>query len=235
MKSMKFGWQRTAQVAVMAVSASLGLGMSNPAHALDLVNGSLSGPPTNGGVPAGWRTVRDSPDTNDVNNNTGMPYYLFVTSPSPSPDGGTWVGLGVAPASNFFERFGQTVSGFAVGSSYTVSWYASNFGFASFSGPAGNLDDPARIQLWVDGNSVGQGSTLAQQPGWVAQSLTFTATAGTHELVFGAATLGISSYVGIDGISVALAPVPEPAGAALLLLGLCGLAAVARRSSAALP
>jgi hypothetical protein len=227
------GWRRKVQAVVMAVvmaaSASAGLGLVSPAQAVDVVNGSLSGMPTNGGVPAGWTTLRDSPDINDVDNNTGLPYYRFAATPSASPDGGTWVGLGVAPASNFLERFGQTVGGFTVGARYTVTWFASNFGFASFSGAANNLDDPAQINLLVDGQSVGHGATLVLQPGWASQSLTFTATATTHALAFGASTLGSSSYVGIDGIGVAVAAVPEPASTALLLAGLCGLAAVVRR------
>lgn len=232
MASGTAGLRRRAQAWVMAASASLGLGLVGPAQAVAVVNGSLSGQPTNGGVPTGWTSLRDSPDTNDVNNNTGMTYYLFAATPSASPDGGSWVGMGVAPASNFFERFGQTVGGFTVGARYTVSWFASNFGFASFSGPAGNLDDPAQIHLLVDGNSVGHGGTLALQTGWVAQSLSFTATAATQQLAFGASSLGSSSYVGIDGISVAAAAVPEPASTALLLAGLCGLAAWGRRRAA---
>lgn len=227
------GWRRRAPALAMAAATGLGLGLITPAQAVvvavAVVNGSLNGQPTNGGVPNGWTTLRDSPDTNDVNNNTGLPYYRFVTTPSASPDGGSWVGIGVAPASNFYERFGQTVGGFTVGARYTVSWFASNFGFASFSGAANNLDDPAQIHLLVDGNSVGHGATLALQPGWTAQSLSFTAIAVTQQLTFGAISLGSSSYVGIDGIAVTADAVPEPASTALLLAGLCSLAVWVRR------
>jgi len=213
---------------VAAASLCLALVAAAPAQALavTVVNGSLSGYPANGGVPAGWTSLKDSPDTNNVGNNTGMPYYGFPVAASASPDGGSWVGVGADKVSGFDERFGQIVSGFTVGAAYTVSWYAANFGFGTL--PFGYVA-PARINVLINGVSVGFGSMLPLQPGWVAESLTFTAAASTLQLAFGS-SVGPRSYISIDGIGLAPAPaVPEPAAALLLLAGLGAVATLARR------
>ena len=204
------------------------LSASAPAHAVVLaapaiVNGSMNGLPSNGSPPAGWTSLVATPDTVNVNNNAGSPYYAFPVTASASPDGGTWVGMATDNLNGFSERFGQTVTGFTVGSSYTVSWFASNFGFG---GGAFGYTAPARIEVLVNGNSIGFGHTLTLQPGWVAESLTFTASASTLQLAFNAA-LGPRAYVGIDGIGVApAAAVPEPGSLALMLTGALALAGV---------
>jgi hypothetical protein len=95
-----------------------------------VANGSLTGPIANGGVPPSWTLLSGSPDTMDQNNNVGVPGSTqFVVAPSgPSPNGGTWVGIG-REGNGFIERFGQSISGFTVGAQYIVSWYFGNFGY----------------------------------------------------------------------------------------------------------
>lgn len=183
-----------------------------------LTNGSLSGPIANSTVPAGWTITSHSPDTMDENNNIGViGMGDFGATPSPSPDGGTWVGL--FQVGTTFERFSQVVPGFAIGQTYEISWYHSNFGYA-FS-----TNDVA-IQVFVDGGLIGTGSTLPLGTSWFHESLSFVATATTHTIEFG--SLGTSqAYTGIDGIAIAAVPGPSPL--ALLPLALAGLAAFAPR------
>ena len=96
-----------------------------------LVNGSLTGPIANAGLPPGWTVVSPSPDTMDENNNVGC-CGSFQATPSASPDGGTWIGF-ADDGGGFLEQFGQSVSGFDIGTSYDVSWYQANFGYSSYT------------------------------------------------------------------------------------------------------
>ncbi len=185
-----------------------------------LVNGSLEGPIANSAVPADWYVTSFSPDTMDESNNIGViGLGDFGATPSPSPDGGTWVGLFMVGTT--VEKFAQDVAGFAIGQSYELSWYHSNFGYA-FS-----THDVA-IEVFVDGASIGTGPSLSLGTGWFSESLTFVATDTTHTIEFG--SVGpVQSYTGIDGIAVSV--VPEPSTFLLLSLGLFGVAAFGRRSA----
>ena len=207
-----------------------------------ITNGSLTGPIKNNGVPPGWTILIGSPDTDDINSNVGIPNNLdFGATPSPSPDGGTWVGIGANGLVGFIERFGQTMTGLTVGQMYSVSWFASNFGSATLS-----YIQPNAIQMWIGGAPVAVAPTLPLGPGWFSPSLHFTAAATSQQLAFELG-LGNKSYMGIDGITVGpFAPppppppppppstVPEPATGGLTLAGLAALGIVATRRRAQL-
>lgn len=146
------------------------------AHSIPIVfNGSLSGPIANSGVPRGWRILSGSPDTNDANHNVGQSRTDFGADPDPTPDGGTWIGLG--RVDDVIETFGQTRSGFDVGTSYTLIWFAGNFGFT----PPGYIESNA-IEVLLDGVSIGSGPVLELGSGWFAQSVSFVATSDTHQI-----------------------------------------------------
>lgn len=191
-----------------------------------VVNGSLTGPITNNGVPTGWSIFEGTPDIMDAANNVGMTGQLrFGATPTASTDGGTWVGLGAY--GSYMERFGQTLTGLQVGQQYTVSWEAGNFGYTY--GSISYLGSNA-ISVLLDGATIGSGSQLALGSNWANQSLTFTATAGSQQLSFMLASPTQKAYMSIDGIAVqATTAVPEPGTWALMGLGLCGLMLVSRR------
>jgi len=190
---------RFALVAILSAFVSM-IGAQS-ALALPIVNGSLTGPIANGvlafpfsAVPTGWLEIVTSPDTMDENNNVGLSgVLLFGATPSPSPDGGTWVGLAAAGGPS--ESFGQSIGGFTVGTVYSVSWYQANFGFDTYH-------HPDVVEVLVDGVVVGNGSLAPLAPGWTSENVEFTATAVSHVLSFRPGNVVGDSYLSIDGISV---------------------------------
>jgi hypothetical protein len=188
------------------------LGYASHAGAVPiLLNGSLTGPIANNGVPPGWTILLESPDTNDINHNVGGSTPFGIPPIGPSPDGGTWVGLGVDSRVGFNESFGQTIGGFTVGESYLLSWYAGNFGAITGPGYTG----PSAIEVLLDGSLIGSGAVLSLGRLWFPESLMFVATSTSHQLAFRLANAE-PAYLSIDGIQLTTA-VPEPAS--LLLLG----------------
>lgn len=208
---------RTVAVAA-AMFGSVLVGTSAQAQ---LVNGSLTGPIANNGTPTGWVTLSGSPDTMNALNNVGVSGLLdFGATPSASPDGGTWVGIGSDVS--FVERFGQTLSGLVVGTTYVLSWSAGNFGYS----PLGYVGANA-IRASLDGLAIGTGATLALGSQWVSEAVTFTATSASQILSFQLDT-SAHSYMSIDGIALA-AVVPEPQSLALMLAGLACAGLAVRR------
>jgi len=195
-----------------------------------LDNGSLTGAINNAGVSSGWVVLSPSPDTMDENNNVGISGLGdFAAAPSTSPDGGTWVGFADDPQTSFQETFGQLVSGFAIGTSYTVNWDQANFGYA----PDGFVNDDF-INLFIDGIFVGAGSLNILGNGWTSTGVDFSATSNAHQISFGVGDEAGRSYLSIDGISISAttSTVPEPASIALLGLGLAGVGFSRKKKSA---
>lgn len=193
-----------------------------------VVNGSLEGSIANMDVPTGWTVLAGTPDTVDLTSNVGVSGWLsFGVAPTASPDGGTWVGLGID--GSYIESFGQTLSGLSIGQTYTVSWQAANFGI---NNSANSYLGSNAIGVMLDGASIGQGSSLSLSSSWSTQSLTFVATSASQLLSFQLAT-SEKAYLGIDGISVStggIAPaVPEPSTWLMMAMGLAALGAARRR------
>lgn len=197
--------------------------LAGTAQSATLVNGSLTGPTGVGSPPPGWQTVSFSPDTNDTAING---FFTYVSPPGVSNDGGTWVGI----AAGFgFESFGQTITDFVVGQSYTLLWEQFNSGATFSSG----YTNPNSVAVRLDGTVVGSGISSSLGEGWVNTSATFTATSTTHLLSF-ALTTNTPSYMNIDGIAFATAPtseVPLPASGLMLLTAAAGLALRRKRKS----
>lgn len=224
--------QFTRLASALALSALFCL--SGTAHAASIVvNGSLTGSTVNMGTPDGWSILEGTPDTLDGGNNVGVTGATdFGVAPTASPDGGTWVGLGIN--GSYVERFGQVLHGLSVGRTYTVSWFAGNFGLNRPDGasPVQYLGSNA-IDVMLDGVSIGHGRTLGLSSNWLSESLTFTATSASQQLSFRLADT-TKAYLSIDGIAVAAGgttpAIPEPGTWALMGLGLIGLAFAKRRT-----
>jgi hypothetical protein len=179
-------------VKLIAVLLSLFVASANAIPIV--INGSLEGPINNGGVPSGWNLILQSPDTIDQTSNLGFLGNLtFQATPSPSPDGGTWVGM--AATDTVVESFGQLVNGFSIGLNYDIAWYHANFGHAF------GLHEANGIQVLIDGNVIGNGGLLSLGEGWFNEMLSFTATATSHQIEFRSLVTQLS-YQSIDGIRI---------------------------------
>jgi len=223
----------TQLISRTAIALACGFAVSAHAATNLVTNGSLTAAIANNGVPSGWSILLGSPDVMDGKNNVGVANTeRFGAAPSgASPDGGTWVGLGVNTAQSYTERFGQTLTGLTVGQTYQVSWYEGNFGY-SF-GNTNYLGSNA-IEVLLDGVSLAKGQTLALGSNWYSEAFSFVATSTSTQLAFQLAGMD-KSYLSIDGIAVtttATAPVPEPGTYAFMGLGLVGIALAARRRTA---
>ena len=216
---------RRVTKSVLMVTAAFSAATS-ASQAQSITNGSMSGACANGSSPSGWSDQLGSPDVVDLACNVGFGGLTFAAPASASPDGGAWAGI-AREGTGFIERFGQTVAGFVVGQSYTLSWYVSNFGYDGGFG----YTNPNQIEFLLNGVSAGTGSVRSNGTGWFAESVIFIATAASHDIAFQLGS-GNKSYMGIDGVTLAATGsevVPEPATMTLLATGLAGMAAARRK------
>lgn len=200
-------------------SVALALTLSGAASAATIVNGSFE---SNSGVSGSFRTLL-------AGNTTGLTGWTV---------GGSGAGGGVdliktywAASNGAFSldmnalntgSIAQTITNLIVGRTYVLSFDL-----------AGNPDLPGTRSLGVTvGDESGTysfnttGHTKTNM-GWSGQTFSFTAGAGSELLTF--ASLNRFAWgPALDNVSVALAPVPLPAGA-VLMVGALGALGVARR------
>lgn len=148
-------------------------------------------------------------------------------------DGTKSVGGAVYLGGSSFENIVQSVSGFTLGNTYTLSFYQQNNGLLL------NPYDDGRASWTVEIDNSPVFNSALMDPGdtaWTLQSFDFVATSTTHTFRFrprdidnGAALPGDTGvYPVIDLIG--LTEVPEPTSATLLAL--TGLSLLARRRRA---
>lgn len=179
----------------------------------------------------GWLALQATPDIG-VNVFGGPNQSLSGAS----DDAAVWLNEfdlnGTSAASN--EVVYLSLSGFSVGETYNLSFFATILQHSSF-GWIGN-DDALEVELTGADISQWSSSVLHDDVDndgmntWAAQSLVFTAMNSTVNFSFGenasAIDIGGSAYrMGIDGFDIAVVPSPSALG----LLGLGGLMAGRRR------
>lgn len=123
-----------------------------------------------------------------------------------------------------------------VGQQYSVSFQLLNTGLGladSFVAIAGNtlpdIKGGTRFEA-LPGQTNAQWSGSGTET-WQPYSFDFVATQTTSTLRFEA--LAVNNAFGLDGVTVAVAAVPEPATTSMMLLGLAGLGLMARRKKSA--
>lgn len=189
-----------------------------------VTNGSFTGTIANSSLPLGWNVATNNgepintPDTMDETANFGFVGTTdFAAPPSATPDGETWVGLARDGAVQN-ELISQTVSGFNIGTEYTISWFEGNFGYDVVDPNVDFLNANA-IQVDIGGVYQFNGAFIPTDSDWVTRSFNFQATQNSYELSFGLINPA-RSYLSLEGVSVtAVAAIPEPATYAMLLSG----------------
>jgi hypothetical protein len=148
--------------------------------------------------------------------------------PAASPAGGNFVAsdgaFSVAPIT-------QTINGLTAGQKYGVGFY--------WAGAQQNgFDGPNTEQYVVSLGNQAQSTATYQNSshgfsGWTHENFTFTATGGSEALSFLAVGTpdGVPPFALLDGVS--MNAVPEPATWAMMILGIGGIGALARRRRAA--
>ena len=149
--------QFTRLASALALSALFCL--SGTAHAASIViNGSLTGSTVNMGTPDGWSILEGTPDTLDGGNNVGVTGATdFGVAPTASPDGGTWVGLGIN--GSYVERFGQVI--------LSSNWLSESLTCTATSASqqlSFRLADTTKAYLSIDGIAVAAGGTTPAIP-----------------------------------------------------------------------
>lgn len=132
------------------------------------------------------------------------------------------------------------VAGLTAGAQYTISFEFTNLGLYNAGGTISrnafnvqSYDAAGRWLVAVDGLQIGASEDVnfferAGQQQWSTSSVTFTASAESHELSFVADWVsgnGTHVGMGIDGISLTLVPAPG----AVTLAALAGLLGCRRR------
>lgn len=217
------------QVAIPAVLLA-----ASPAIAMPgFVNPGFDGTPGANNVPPGWTGVQGTPDTQDINHSGGFPVEFNPWVVPPITSSGEFAGLYSpgAISADPNESIGQLVSGFDVGSTYSVFWDEGNFGHRRL----GATRNEGWIGVSVDSVAIGTGGLLAIGEKWFHESLTFVASATSHFIEFTAIAFlkgdrGGPFYASLEDVGLTCisraedcVPVPLPSTLFLSALALFGL------------
>ena len=231
---------------LLVAAAAAALSLAGAAQAVDLVtNGSFesttNGPgqlgyntdATGWTVPSGGYTFLFAPGTADSTGSTGQFDALSLWGPgngsanglpATSPDGGNYV---AEDGAFDVQPIQQTILGLRTGQKYAVSFYWGGAQQYSFTGPTTEEFD---VSLGGETHSTATlHDTSHGFTGWQKETFRYTATSNSEVLSFLAngTPSGDPPFSVLDGVS--LYAVPEPATWAMMVVGVAGMGAVARR------
>jgi gliding motility-associated-like protein len=157
------------------------------------INGSCEGPTGLAMAPPSWLMVSGSTDILTVP--PGIVGFTFTEAATLSSDGGTFV-ESYCEIGGYTERFEQTVAGFTIGETYTLTYEEANFG-SCLSGYCPT--NTAEWLVFISGLPVmTSGNVLPPAPGWQTACITFVATAASHTIGFEGGFIG----GGADGATI---------------------------------
>ncbi len=136
--------------------------------------------------------------------------------PTPEPVGSNALILQKAQSAS--QTFTATTPG-----EYELSFYVANRGYFSSA--------PQTVEVLMDGNAVTGGTFSSLPQSWTPETLFFSVTAASHSLTLaglGDGSLDVTAFVN-DVSLTEVSAVPVPASAWLMLSGLGGLGAMARK------
>jgi len=151
--------------------------------------------------------------------------------PASSPDGGNYIGAdGAYQTGPIF----QTINGLTAGQKYDVGFYWAGAQQHGYSGV-----NTEQFVVSLGGQSIS--TAVYSNPshgfsGWKHEDFIFTATSGSEVLKFLAVgtPTGVPPFSLLDGVTMnAVGGVPEPATWTMMILGVGGIGAIARRRRAA--
>lgn len=223
----------------MALGGMVCACLAAPAASQTLLNGSLTGTPAEGSVPASWFTGTQGADTvaaGGLSSPSG-PGGFHAWQLSASPDGGTFVSAFFRAGGATDESFSQTVTGLVTGQTYRIGFWQANAGWYQGSSVFPNEVASGRWTVSLGAASAATSALSfqgfgAQTWGWAWVDLVAAAPSAVLTLrpqFVAAGTVGVlnDGRLAIDGLSISA--VPEPASWALWLAGAGLLAALRRR------
>jgi hypothetical protein len=194
----------------------------------------------------GWTTTGYNFVFNASNATSGVPGYYNpvslwgtanggVNPITASPDGGNFI---AADGAYEVGAISQTINGLTAGQKYSVSFYWAAAQQYTYNGATTDMwtVDLASSALTSNTQAGSQSTSITNLAshafsGWQYDTMTFTATAATDVLSFlsTGTPSGVPPFALLDGVS--MVAVPEPSGAALMIVGVLALAGlrIARR------
>jgi len=172
-------------------------------------------------------------DSTSLCGNAFVGGMTFWVNPGASPSGGNYVAIDGDASYN--RALTQTIRGLTVGQQYSIGFYQAAAQQSGFSGATTEqwqvtLGDESHLSTLMNNESHGS-------VGWMAQSLSFTATSASELLQFAAKGTpnGVPPFVLLDGVTIGNTPsgasalnVPEPGSLALAGLALLAIPAARR-------
>jgi len=145
-------------------------------------------------APTGWTLVSGSSDVGNVSDPGGSFAQPFTNS-TPSAQGGNFLML-YENGSSSTESVEQSVSGFTIGNSYTITYQEAVLGARN------NYDDNGELIINVSGiGDFTSGNILTVGAGWQSGQISFVATQTTHTIRLTANDIGAGgpgSWMSLD-------------------------------------
>ncbi len=187
--------------AILTVILNLAIG--NALFAQAFVNGGFAGPENYGTVAPSWTMTGGSPDMVNIPSVLAPALTYTAVGATVSSEGGTFQLLYENTTSTYTEKQRQTVAGFVIGNTYTVTWEEGNFG-PCYTASCYTSTGEMRVNISGVG-TLTSGNILAVDPLWKDACVTFVATSTSHNIEWEANCLsgaGSGAWMAFDNVQL---------------------------------